>query len=214
MALFGFNLSGLASSLQTIFGAVSQVFAKFKEAVSHLLTLRDRLLKFKESVVGEIDGWKNFKQDIRLKQRVIQLESAVSKTKDLISGIPTAWHSIVDIIQQFKAQIGEENPTAAADEAAAAFEEGGGLQALTKIAPRLAKGAEKALLVLGLIAGAIEAASNIVDDAQQVVDELKGLRLEFEKLDSIFLSQSNKRKTLKLQDGSSIRIRVGKLHPS
>ena len=91
-------------------------------------------------------------------------------------------------------------------------ESSGGISALLRKFPALAKGLEKLLGVLGLIVQALDAIATTIDDLQQIVDELKALRLEFEKLDTIFLSQSNKRKTLRLADGSSIRVRVGKLH--
>jgi hypothetical protein len=58
----------------------------------------------------------------------------------------------------------------------------------------------------------LEQIADVIDDLQTVVDELKRIRLEIEKLDTIFLQQGNKRKTLQLLNGKSIRIRVGRLH--
>ena len=213
MALFGLDFSGILNAVKGFLGPLGKLIDKVKEAYDKLTGVLDSAEKLKDSIVEEVDGWKNFKQDIRLSQRVIQIERAVTKTRNLIAGIPEAWNSILDIIKTFKAQIGgESNPVEDTEAIVEDVESSGGISALLRKFPALAKGLEKLLGVLGLIVQALDAIATTIDDLQQIVDELKALRLEFEKLDTIFLSQSNKRKTLRLADGSSIRVRVGKLH--
>lgn len=211
MALFGFDFGSLYTAVKGFLGPLGKLWDKLTETWNHLTNIYASATKLKDSIVGEIDGWRNFKQDIRIKQRVVQLESAISKTRALIEGIPAAWRSIVDIIKQFKSQISEGNPIEDAEVASEEIEAGGIKALLTKF-PALARGLEKALGFLAIVVQALEAIANTIDDVQTIVDELKALRLEIEKLDTIFLSQGNKRKTLRLADGGTIKIRVGHLH--
>lgn len=193
------------------FGKVLDTVKKAFDRSVHVLTSADQLAA---SIREEIDGWKNFKQDIRFAQRVINLETAFKKTRDLIEGIPAAWHSILDIIKTIRAQIGAG--TSAAEEAESItqdLEEGGAKRILQKF-PQLAKGLEKLLGILAVFIQALDAVAKTIDDVQSIVDELKRLRLEIEKLDTIFLSQSNPRKTLRLANGKIIKIRLGSLHNS
>lgn len=215
MALFGFSFSQLSSFFQNLFGSLGQLVNSFKNGVTNTLHFWDHALHLKDSVLEEIDAWKNFKQDVRFKQRVISLESAIDKTRDLIQGIPDAWHSIIDIVKQVKEKISESSPEAATTELENDFKaatESGGLKNLVEKFPRIARAFEKFVGIAAVIFQAAESADNVIMDLQTIVDELRRIRLEIEKLDTIFLSQSNKRKTLKLADGSSIKIRIGHLH--
>lgn len=210
MALFNFDFASIFSAVKTFLGPIGKLLDYLQQSFDHLKTIFERAQTLVQSIIDEIKAWRAFKQDIRFKQRVVQIESAVQKTRDLIAGIPAAWKAIVDVVQQFKKQISD---TPVEDTAAVVEDvEAGGLKALLKQFPRLAKGLERALAIFALIVQALEAISNSIDDIQTVVDEITRLREEIERLDTIFLSQSNKRKTLKLADGGTIRIRVGKLH--
>lgn len=211
VALFGIDFGSLFSAVKNFLGPLGQIWDKIGEAWTHLQTIGQRATQLKDSIVEEIDGWKNFKSDIRLKQRVVQIESAIEKTRALIEGIPAAWRAILDLIKQAKDQLNVQNPVEEAQAITTDIEEGGIKTLLTRF-PALARACERVLAFLGIVVTALEAISNVVDDFQTIVDEMKRLRLEIEKLDTIFLSQSNKRRRLKLADGSTIRIRVGHLH--
>ena len=208
-----FSFGGIFSAVQNFLGPLGKLWEKLKAIYDHTTNIYGAGEKLTQSIISEVNAWRNFKSDIRFKSRVVQLESAVTKTRDLIEGIPAAWKSIVDIFKQFKSQLGESNPVEEA-EAATEEAEASGISGLLKSFPRLAQAFEKVLGVLAIVAQALDAIANTIDDVQTIVDEITRLRLEIEKLDTIFLSQSNKRKTLKLADGGSIQIRVGKLHPS
>jgi hypothetical protein len=212
-SLFGFDLSGIVDTFRSFLGPLAKLFDSLKQGYDHLTTIFSAAETLRDSVLAEIEGWKNFKQDLRFAQRVVNLESAVQKTRDLIQGIPDSWNAIKDLISEFKKQLsgGETNPVEDA-EAAAEDLESGGIKAFLQRFPKLAKAFEKVLGVVALVVQALEAIRNSIDDLQTIVDELKRLRLEVEKLDTIFLSQSNKRKTVKLADGSTMRLRLGKLH--
>ena len=90
MALFGLDFSGILNAVKGFLGPLGKLIDKVKEAYDKLTGVLDSAEKLKDSIVEEVDGWKNFKQDIRLSQRVIQIERAVTKTRNLIAGIPEA----------------------------------------------------------------------------------------------------------------------------
>jgi hypothetical protein len=211
MALF--NLAGIFSAAQTLFTGLSQLATKIKDSFTRIFSVFSDAQKLVDTVLSEIEAWKNFKQDLRFSSRVINLEAAIAKTKDLIQGIPDSWNAIKDLVKEFKSQLETSEPAAEAAETAEEVETGG-LKQLASDFPKLAKGLEKILGVLAVITGALEAVSKVIADLQTIVDELKRIRLEIEKLDTIFLSQSNKRKVVHLEDGSTMKIRVGRLHPS
>jgi Mg2+ and Co2+ transporter CorA len=209
-----FNLSAIFDAVKRFLGPFGKLIDKLKETYDHVVGILDAAEKLQDSIVAEIAGWKGFKQDIRFAQRVVQIESAIQKTRDLVEGIPSAWRSIVDIFRQFKQTLTQETNPVEEAEAAAEDVEAGGIKTLLQKFPKLAKGLEKALGVLAIVIQTLETLRSVIDDVQTIVDEIARLRKELEKLDTIFLSQTNKRKTLKLVDGRTIRIRLGKLHQS
>lgn len=209
-----FNFSGIFDRIKAFLGPFGKLLDSLKQSYDKLIHIFDAATKLKDSVVAEVDGWRNFKQDIRFAQRVVQLESAFKKTRDLIQGIPAAWRSIVDVFKQSKDLLPTTANPIAEEEAIFQDAEQGGFKSLLEKFPRLARGLEKALGALAILLQALETIASVIDDLQTIVDEISGLRKEFEKLDTIFLPQSNKRKTLKLASGKSIRIRVGHLHAS
>jgi hypothetical protein len=183
-------------NIQAILGDLGKLFTNVKTTFAHLTGVIGAGQHLFDSVVGEVDGWKNFKEDIRLKSRVINLESAITKTRDLILGIPASWRAVLDIFSQVRKAIAKD----------VAAEEGAALLAIETA------GLSEIAVAIGIFYQVLSFVADMISDIQTIVDELKALRLEVEKLDTIFLSQSNKRKRLKLANGKSIRIRVGKLH--
>jgi hypothetical protein len=200
----------LLNKLKIFLGPLGKLWDKIVGAWNHITHIVQATEKLVDTIKDEISAWKNFRQDIRFKSRVVQLESAFTKTRDLIEGIPESWRAILDLIKQFRESIATEQAPQP-EEFAADIEEGGS-KTITEIFPKLGKLAEKALGFVSIIVTALEQIANAIDDLQTIVDELKRIRLEIEKLDTIFLQQGNKRQTLKLADGKTIRIRVGRLH--
>jgi hypothetical protein len=209
MALF----DSIFNTVKTFLGPLGTLFDHLKSVYVGITNVYSDADKLATSIRDEIDAWRNFKQDIRIRQRVVQVERAIEKTRDLIEGIPAAWRALLDIISEIKSQIaGQENPIEEAESTVEDIESSGGISGILSKFPAFARALEKLLGVLALIVTALESISKGIADIQTIVDELKAIRLEIEKLDTIFLSQSNKRKTLKLADGSTIRVRVGNLH--
>ena len=209
-----FDITQVWQRIVTFLGPVGKVLEKGRIAVVHIASIVQRSNKFGDDLVTEFKAWRSFREDIRFRSRVVNLEIAFQKTKALIEGIPAAWHSILDILHQIRSSIpGPESPTAELTDLLEP-EEGTG-EVVTKILgkfPKLAKGLERTAVVLGLIIDNLEKLSAFFDDLQTILDEITRLRLEIERLDTIFLEQSNKRKRIRLADGRTIRIRLGKLH--
>jgi hypothetical protein len=211
VALFDF-LTPLLNRFKVFLGPLGSLVDKFKETYTHLFNIVGDATKLINSIKAEIDAWVHFKQDIRFKQRVINLEKAIAKTRDLIVGLRDSWHAILGLINELKtSQL--PNPEEAAAEVAEGAESGGA-KALLEAFPKIARGLTKLLEFLTFAIAILEIISKSILDFQTLVDEAKRIRLEIEKLDTIFLQQDNKRKRIKLADGGSIRIRVGHLHES
>ena len=191
------------------FELIKKVFTGFKASF-------EKGLELTQEIVSEINEWKNFKEAVPVRTGVISLPRAIDKSQELLDQIKSAWDSIVDLAKQIKkqAQAQQSDPAADAEEAIADIESSGGkgIQNLLEKFPKLAKGLEKVLGFLAVIAGVLETLQATIDDLKNIVDAIKGIREEIETGSTIFLSQKNPRKTLKLDDGSSIKIRVGNLH--
>jgi methyl-accepting chemotaxis protein len=213
VALLDFiDFTRLLQLVKGFLGPFGLLIDKAKDFVTRLINIVSDANKLIESVTDEVDGWRNFKQDIRIAQRVIQIERAITKTRELIEGIPAAWKSILDAIKQIRTKL-TSSSTAFEDASSAAEDlEAGGIKDFLSKFPRLARALTRVLGILTIAIEALESISRVIGDLQTVVDELKRLRLEVERLDTIFLSQSNKRRTLKLAGGGTVRIRVGHLH--
>jgi hypothetical protein len=189
-----FSVAGIKkifADVVTVINDFTTVFTKITGIVGSVETLV-------QAVKDEVAGFKNFRQDLRIKSRVINLETAIQRTRDLILGIPASWRAVVDLFSQIKSAIGKD----------VAAEEGAAILAVETA------GLSEVVVGISILYQVASFVESVISDLQTIVDEVKRLRLEIEKLDTIFLSQSNKRKSLKLADGSTIRIRTGgKLHP-
>jgi len=164
-----------------------------KKIIEHFTGVFQAAVNLFKSAQDEFQAWKSFKADIRFKQRVIVVEQAIKKTKDLISKIIDAWKEILSLIKN----AGVKLETGGAAEIA---------EAATGIGVPLA-----IVNAIVLIVEILDTVRNLIDTAQNIVDVITGLR-EFIQGDFLFLQQRNPRKTLKIEGGKSIKIRVGKLH--
>jgi len=179
----GGDLVNLVKNIITTFTKVKDLFKQVQTLI--------------QSGKDEIDGWKHFKEDIRLKSRVVNLEMAFKKTRDLVEGVPASWRAVIDLFSQIKSALAKD----------VAAEEGAALLAVETA------GLSEVAVAISIIYQVLSFVESVVSDLQTILDEAKRLRLEVEKLDSVFLQQGNKRKTLKLENGSTIKVRTGKLHP-
>lgn len=193
-------------------------FGKLFDLLTHLWTkLNDAFQKGTSLSIGirdEISAWRNFKEAVPVRTGVINLPKAIDKSQELIDQVRAAWNSIVDLAKQLREQVQGEagkNPAEEAEQAMSDIESSGIKNFLQRF-PKLAKGLEKVLGFLAILVGALESIIAAIDDLTQILATVKGLREEIETGSTIFLQQKNARKTVKLDDGSSMKIRVGNLH--
>jgi hypothetical protein len=132
----------------------------------------------------------------------------------LVNEVKEAWASIQDLAKSFKETVkGGGDPQAEAEEVAADLGDlSNAGESLLKKLPKLSRGLEKLLGVVSLIVEAVITWSSAIDDLQSIVDAIRDVRIEVETGDTLFLSQKNKRRVVQLEDGSSIKIRLGNLH--
>ncbi len=150
------------------------------------------------------------------KIRAIAAPQALDQIKTLGEVPARLFVAVRDLVQRVKAAVETfKSPVA---EATAAVEEAGGLEgSFLRIFPRLAtligRAAARLLAAVGLLVQLVIDVSNAVNDihsiAQQLHDAIQGLN----RLDAVFLQQQNPRRTIKLADGKSMKIRIGSLHP-
>ena len=176
------------------FPALKKLLDLGQKLIQHFTGVFDAGVHLFESFQSEVQAFKNFREDFRLKSRVINIERAITKIRDLIQGLFDAWRSIVRLFKglSFKLEAGGAAEVA---------------EAATGIGLPIA-----VVNALVLIVEVLDTVRNIIDSFQTVIDEITRLREFIETGDTIFLQQRNKRKVLRLADGSSIKIRVGKLH--
>jgi len=166
-----------------------------KKIIEHFTGVFQAGEKLFESAQSEFESWKHFKQDIRFKQRVIVVEQALKHVKDFIDKVVEAWKEILSLIKS------------------------GGIKLETGAAAEIGEAASGIGLPLAIVNAIVivievlDTIRNLIDTAQDIVDVITGVR-EFLQGDFIFLQQRNPRKVLKLDDGSSVKIRVGSLHSS
>jgi hypothetical protein len=211
VALFGLT-ELIDSLLSRLLGpAFHRVLDQVRKFVDHVTNIFGDSVTLIDSIKSEIDAWRNFREDVRVKSRVINVPSAFEATKALIVGIGDSWRAIIDIVKNFKEKLNAESPAQEAEDAAADLEEGG-IGTILKRLPKLAKFLEKALGILAIVVDALDSIVNVIQDLQTIVDEIKRVREEIESAESLFLQQKNPRRIVQLADGTTMKIRVGKLH--
>lgn len=191
--------------------AALKLVTKITGIFTHITTLGSTLTDIISHVKSEVIEWRNFRENIKVKSRVINVPRAWDQTEAFIVGFKDSWNAIIDIIKEFKSKLNTSTAEADAAEASADIEEGGAGTLLKRL-PALAKGLEKVLGVATLIFDALESIASVFDDINTLLDEATRIREEIEGAESLFLSQNNPRRRVTLQDGSTMRIRVGNLH--
>jgi hypothetical protein len=177
------------------FPVIQKLLDLAKKIIEHFTGVFDAAKNLFDSAQSEFQAWKHFKEDIRFKQRVVVVEQAIKKTQDLVTKIIDAWKEILSLIKNASIKL----ETGGAAEVA---------EAATGIGLPIA-----VVNAIVLIVEVLDTVRNLIDTAQNIVDVVTGIR-QFIQGDFLFLQQRNKRKVLQLEDGSSIKVRVGKLHAS
>jgi hypothetical protein len=192
-ALNALGIDQLFNYVLNKFPAIRQLLDLGKKIIEHFTGVFQAGVNLFTSAQSEFDSWKHFKEDIRFKQRVIVVEQALKKVKQFTDEVISAWKEILSLIKN----AGVKLETGGAAEIA---------EAATGIGLPIA-----IVNAIVLIVEVLDTVRNLIDTAQDIVNVIKDVR-EFLQGDFLFLQQRNTRKVLKLEQGGSIKIRVGNLH--
>lgn len=176
------------------FPKLGQLFDLGKKVIKHFTGTLDAGLQLWNSIQSEITEFKNFKESFSFKQRVINLEKAIQGIQDLVQGIFDSYRAVIDLFKNLTTKL-----------------ELGGAAEVAEAATGI--GLPVALVnAIVIIVEILDTIRNVIDDLQTIVDEVTRVRTLVETGDQLFLQQRNKRKVLTLDDGTKIKIRLGKFH--
>jgi uncharacterized protein Yka (UPF0111/DUF47 family) len=162
--------------------------------------------------LSEIDSWRNFKENIAFRTKLVSIPHAIDHAQDFVQQVRDAWSAVLDVVKEIKGKFETTgNPTEEAEEAISDIENSG-LRTIVEKFPKLFKGLEKLLGFLAILLDAFESISKTIDDLTKIVEALKTLREDVETGGKLFLGQTNRRKTVHLDDGTKVSFRVGNLH--
>ena len=177
------------------FPALRKLLDFGKKIIEHFTGTFAAGVKLFNSAQDEFLSWKKFKEDVRFSKRVIQIETAISNAQKFIKAVIKAWKDILELIRN----AGTKLETGAAAEIT---------EAGTGIGLPIA-----VVNAIVIVVEVIDTVRNLIDTAQAIVDSVTGFRKLLQG-DLLFLQQNNPRKTVKLDDGTVMKIRVGGLHDS
>ena len=212
MALIDVLINPILDAIKRLLGPFGKLFDILGKFWTNLTSLGSRVQHLYLSILAEIQAWRTFKEDISFRTRVINVKSAIEHTQDFIDQLKLAWGAVKDLVQDLKGKFQTTGDPVGDAKAAVDDIEASGFKGLLEKFPRLAKGLEKVLGFVALLADALESISGGVDDLQAILDTITAIREEVETGSTFFLQQKNARKSLKLQNGKTIKIRVGNLH--
>ncbi len=194
-------IRSLVTSLQTTIDTVTHVFETGTSIIEDVIAISHEI--------------ENFELRPHWKIRVISAPEALENIKEL-QRVPTRLYiAIRDLVSRIKSSIGGfKTPLSEATEAAeeASTLEGGLLRLFPRLASTLGRVVTRILALAGLILQAVTDVANTINDIKVIVGELKTVIESLNHMDAIFLQQNNSRKTVVLEDGSRMKIRIGSLH--
>jgi hypothetical protein len=211
----------LSRLFQPIIGPLMRLWGILKGFFTAVIDVIPETIDLVKLVYSEVLEWKNFRENLRFKGGVINLQSVRTKIEDLISEAITAWHSLVDLFTSGFRNITVRPIEEATDALTDVIDAFGSLERLglkawlERIGPTLEKAGGKVFEVLAVIQAVAEELLKVVRELKSIVQFTKDVRLFAEEGDGIFLSQSNKRRKIKVADvsgGGEINIRLGNLH--
>jgi len=197
---------------------LSKLWDILKGFFTALVEVVPATIKLVTDSIEEVKAWKEFKKGISFKTGVINLQSVRQHIEDLIQELITAWKSLVDLFTSgFKMPLRSvKEATDACEEVVKGFEEVFGRfglqEGIQKLGAALEKAGGKVFEVLALIQAVAEEALKVVTELQSIVDAVKDVRKTFQTGEGLFLQSKNPRRTVSLEDGTTMKIRIGNLH--
>jgi hypothetical protein len=215
-------IDALLAKLSALFAPVltplNRLWSILKGMFAAIVEVIPATIALVKSVASEVTEWKNFKENISFTGGVVNLQATKDRIQQLIDEGVAAYRSLVDLFTGgFRRVAGKpfEDAQAAAEELESLFEGFGKIglsDFLAEIGPKLEKAGGKLFEVLAIVQAVAEELLKVVTDLQTLVDFTKDVRQTFESGEGLFLQQKNKRRVVTLDDGSTMKIRLGKLH--
>jgi len=194
---FGQNLW---AELQTVFSAIGHFFTSYFSAAERIASSIDSICSKVEALVKnvetEVQAVKDFKFDPKWKSRVINVPTAIDKTREFFLDTPA------ELKDLFKS-LAEDLRNLVAGLKDRAGEIGG-----VDVQGTSGSGLIKVVVWLEVLQEIFDRIEAFIDSLQVIVDDIKKIIHFFETLDTIFLQQGNPRVRLK----KTISARQGKLH--
>jgi hypothetical protein len=165
-----------------------------------------------DDVVGIYHEIEHFDLNPKWQIRVLSAPDAIQNVKDLSEVPAKIFIAVKDLWSRIKSKVATPSQ-AAAEEAVASIEEAGTVEGfLLRVFPRLARligrAIAKVLAIVGLVVEGLVDVANALADIRVFVGQFRVALESLNHLDAVFLRQNKKRETLRLEDGSTIRIRV------
>ncbi len=206
-------LPGLKSA---VVGPIRTVILQLRTAIDTLTHVFETGQAIVDDTVGIIHEIQTFDVNPHWKVRVLSAPDAIQNVKDLFEVPGKIFIAVKDVWARIRSKVITPSQ-AAADEAVASIEEAGAVEGFfLRVFPRLARAIGKAiakvLAIVGLVVEALIDVSNVLADIRTLVGQFRVALESLNKMDAVFLRQNKKRQTLRLEDGSTIRIRVPRRH--
>lgn len=206
-------LPGIKSA---VVGPIRTVILQLRTAIDTLSHVFETCQAILDDSVGIWHEIQTFQLKPQWETRALSVPDAIQNLKDLSEVPAKIFIAVKDLWTRLRSKIVQPS-TAAAEEATAAIEEAGNVEGfLLRVFPRLAKlvgrAIAKILAIVGLVVEGLIDASNALADIRALVGQFRVGLESLNHLDAVFLRQNKKRATLRLEDGSTIRIRIPRRH--
>lgn len=207
MGIFDFIEQKILSLLAPILGPIRGLVGIFTHLKDNTIGILDAGTKLVQSIESTYEKIRHFSTAPKLKTRVISVPR-VAENLGILAQVPAQIiQAFRDLVEQLRTKLRPESFN---------VDEIEGLEDLRgivrKLGSRIAAGFEKILGIVSLIVDALVTIRATINDLQTIVDSVATVVDDLSNLEGLFLPQTNRRKTLALEDGGKIKVRIGALH--
>lgn len=196
-------------------GPASKLVNSIKQTINTAIHIMDTVRETCQDIIDTYNEIKDFELNPDWKIRAISAPQAIDNIKELAEVPTRLFIAVKDLVQRVKDSVAAFKSPAAEAEALVAEAgtlEGGLLRIFPRLATLIGKAIARVLAIAGLIVQLLIDVDNAIADIHTIARELKTAVQSLNHLDAVFLKQSNPRRTVTLEDGTTMKIRVGHLH--
>jgi hypothetical protein len=207
MALFDFK--------SIVVGPASRLMTSIRQTIDTAVHIFDVMKQIVDNIVQTYEEIKDFEIKPNWKIRVLSAPEAIDNVKELAKVPTRIFIAVRDLVTRVKDSISAFKSPAAEAEAVVAEAgsvEGFALRLFPRLASLVGKFITRILAIAGLIVQLVIDVDNAIADIKTITDGLRETVQSLNRLNVVFLKQTNPRKTVTLKDGSTMKIRVGHLH--